>query len=103
MKMPKNLTVENVESTGWFNQFGIYQKYEIYDGLERNVDVSIYADTKYTAEQMREILVGLDLDLDVSQYANPKYSSEEMRETRRRLYEESPNFDPYYDDWDCFL
>lgn len=83
--------------------YNILQMQEIAEGLEKRIDVSIYADTKYTAEQMREILVGLDLDLDVSQYANPKYTSEEMRETRRRLYEESPNFDPYYDDWDCSL
>ena len=58
MKMPKNLTVENVENTEWYNQFGIYQKYEIYDGLERNVDVSIYATPEFDGEQMEEIKLG---------------------------------------------
>lgn len=45
-------------------------------------------------------MLGLKLDLDVSQYANPKYSSEEMRKKRRSLYEESPDFDPYYYSYD---
>ena len=44
---------------------------------------------------MREIRLGLKYELDISQYANPKYSYEEMREKRKHLYQQSPLFDPY--------
>lgn len=77
---------------------------EIRLGLEAKVDVSVYAKTKFDDYQMSEIREGLVANLDVSLYANPKYSSEEMRKKRRSLYEESPDFDPYYSyDYDWFF
>ena len=42
-KIYNNLTKENLIKTEWFNQFDIYQQEEIYEGLEENLDVSIYA------------------------------------------------------------
>ena len=53
--MPKNLTVENVESTGWFNQFNEKQQEEIKLGLQKNVDVSVYAKPELSYLQMKKI------------------------------------------------
>ena len=49
-KIYNNLTKENLIKTEWFNQFDIYQQEEIYEGLEENLDVSIYAKPEYSWE-----------------------------------------------------
>lgn len=51
---------------------------EILSGLERGVDVSIYANTDYDKEQMQVIRLGLEAGLDVSFYADPKFSFGQM-------------------------
>jgi len=48
---------------------------EIRLGLEANLDVSIYAKSEYSWEQMKEIRIGLELDLDVSKYADEVFNS----------------------------
>ena len=35
-----NLTIENLTKTEWFNQFNEYQQEEIFEGLEKNLDIS---------------------------------------------------------------
>ena len=54
-KIYNNLNIENLVKTDWFNQFKEYQKEEILEGLEANIDVSIYTKLKYNSCKMREI------------------------------------------------
>ena len=77
-KIYNNLSVENLTKTEWFNQFDKKQKRIIKEGLEANVDVSLYAKKEYNWRQMEEIKVGLEKNLDVSIYANSKFSSNQM-------------------------
>ena len=42
-KIHNNLSIENLTKTEWFNQFNEEQKEQIKLGLEKNLDVSIYA------------------------------------------------------------
>lgn len=58
-------------------------------GLKSNLDVSIYADTKFSAPQMGEIKQGLMFDLDVSQYANPSMDYREMNKIREELQQQA--------------
>ena len=58
-------------------------------GLEDNLDVSIYAKSKFNWEQMREIRLGLFFDLNVLIYAKTKYSWEQMKEIRDVLEREA--------------
>ena len=45
----KNLNVDNLMKTDWFNQFNKEQQEEIRLGLESNVDVLIYAKSFFDA------------------------------------------------------
>ena len=65
----------------------------IREGLESNVDVSIYAKKEYNFMQMAEILTGLFTKVDVSIYANPDLDYEQMREIRNETYKD------YYDEY----
>ena len=62
---------------------------EIRLGLEDNLDVSIYAKTKFNFHQMRKIRKGLRDNLDVSKYTNPKFNADKMEEIRLKLLRES--------------
>lgn len=57
-------------------------------GLENNLDVSVYANSDFSVEQMREIAIGLIEDLDVSKYAKPEITVEEMRKIIEELKDE---------------
>ena len=46
-KIYNNLNIENLVKTDWFNQFKEYQKEEILEGLEANIDVSVYAKKEF--------------------------------------------------------
>ena len=59
-KQYNNLSIENLMKTNWINQFTPFQKNEIKKGLASKVDVSIYANRKYTDFQMKEIRLGLE-------------------------------------------
>ena len=61
------------------------QMREIRIGLERGLDVSVYADPKYNVYQMQQIRIGLERGLDVSVYADPKYNCMQMQVMRARL------------------
>ena len=63
------------------------QMVQIYKGLEAGVDVSWYADPKSNSTQMLLIREGLEQGLDVSKYADPKYDKDKMREIRESLKE----------------
>ena len=47
--------------------------------------MSIYANFDYNEYQMNQILNGLETGLDVSVYADPKYSADEMESMREAL------------------
>jgi len=81
-------------------KFGSMEMGQILQGLEDGVDVSVYADPKYDWEQMWEIREGLEKGLDVSVYADPKYSWKQMRQIRYGLssgLDVSQYADPKYD------
>ena len=59
-KQYNNLSIENLMKTNWINQFTPFQKNEIKKGLESKVNVSLYANRKYTDFQMKEIRLGLE-------------------------------------------
>ncbi len=65
--------------------FDFYQIAQICKGLQRGVDVSVYADPKYNDRQMYELCAGLINGIDVSLYANEKIDDDEMRIIRLRL------------------
>ena len=77
-KIHNNLSIENLMKTDWINQFDEDQKTEIIKGLEKNWDVSIYANPEYSWRQMEEIRKGLKENLDISWYANPSISARAM-------------------------
>ena len=87
-KIYNNLTVENLTKTDWFNQFDKGQQEQIKLGLEKNLDVSIYAKKEYSWEQMEQIRWGLEANLDVSIYAKPNISHLQMDLMREKLLEE---------------
>ena len=62
-KIHNNLSIENLTKTEWFNQFDKKQKRIIKEGLEANVDVSLYAKKEFNWRQMEEIKVGLEKKL----------------------------------------
>ena len=83
-----NLTVGNLMKTDWFNQFDKYQpeqRWEIVCGLEKKIDISVYAKKKFNWKQMREIRLGLERNLDVSIYANSDFTWRQMEQIREGL------------------
>ena len=81
----KNLTVDNLIKTEWFNQFDKKQKKLIIEGLQENLNVFLYAKTKYSWEQMAHLKAGLKKNLDISIYANPEFNNFQMNEIRLGL------------------
>ena len=81
----KNLTIDNLIKTDWFNQFDSKQKKLIIEGLQDNLDVLIYAKTKYNWAQMAHLKAGLKKNLDISIYANPDFNNFQMNEIRLGL------------------
>ena len=86
-KIYNNLSIENFTKTEWFNQFNEKQQKQILLGIEKKVNVSIYAKPEYSWKQMHQIREGLEAKLDVSEYAKPKYSGQKMEEIRNQLQE----------------
>ena len=54
------------------------QRKEIYNGLKEKIDVSLYADKKFTPEQMRIIELFLENKLDPTIILDETMSSERM-------------------------
>ena len=77
-KIYNNLNIENLTKTEWFNQFNEDQKTEIIKGLENNLDVSIYANPRFSSFQMHIIRTGLEGNLDVSIYAKECFDESQM-------------------------
>ena len=81
----RNLTVDNLIKTEWFNQFDKQQKKLIIEGLQENLNVLLYAKTKYSWNQMAHLKAGLKKNLDISIYANPDFNNFQMNEIRLGL------------------
>ena len=77
-KQYNNLDIKNLVKTEWFNQFNELQQEQIKLGLEKQLDVSIYAKIDFNWEQMEEIRLGLEANLNVLIYATPEYTWEQM-------------------------
>ena len=54
-KIYNNLNIENLAKTEWFNQFDKEQQNEVLKGLEKNLDISKYANSEIDYEEMNEI------------------------------------------------
>ena len=54
-------------------------------GLEKNLDVSLYANFEFNAWQMEQIRLGLVSGLDVETYLNPNINFQEMNKIRKNL------------------
>ena len=87
-KIHNNLNIENLMRTEWIDQFDEFQQEQITEGIEDNLDVSIYAKTDFDEYQMKEIRLGLLHNVDVSEYANPEYFWQHMEIIRERLERE---------------
>ncbi|SHN87926.1 hypothetical protein [Desulfitobacterium chlororespirans] len=59
-------------------KFSLEQMLQIQQGLIHGIDVSIYAKPEYDELQMEQILSGLVAGEDISDYADPSYSATEM-------------------------
>ena len=52
--------------------YDFYQIKQIEIGLEKDLDVSLYTNPKFSSEQMEMIRIGLEDGVDASKYANPE-------------------------------
>lgn len=66
-------------------KFNEWHMYAILEGLEQGIDPSIYANPEFSYPQMREIREGLVSGVDVNIYADPKYSWDQMAQIRKGL------------------
>ena len=80
MKLANNLQIEQLLNTDWASQLNKYQLHYIREGLNNNLDVSIYAKPELYAEQMREIVKGLKQGFNMIKYASGNYSEGQIRQ-----------------------
>lgn len=66
-------------------RFNEEQKEVLLQGVDRGVDISIYADPTFNSWQMKEILTGLENKLDVSIFAEPEFNDAQMEQIREGL------------------
>lgn len=78
MKLMNNISVDALMRMYEQQDFDEMQLNEISIGLERNVNVSIYADRAYHWGQMQMIRCGLERNLDISKYADPRVPLNDM-------------------------
>lgn len=78
MKLANNLQIEQLLNTDWASQFNKYQLRLIRQGLDLDLDVSIYAKPELSFEQMREIAHGLNQGFDMTKYASGDYSEDQI-------------------------
>ena len=63
-------------------EFDYWQIREIVKGLLSEVDVSIYANTKFKSEQMVQIRLGLEAGINVNVYARPEFRYDKMQKLK---------------------
>jgi hypothetical protein len=78
MKLMNNMSIDTLMHIYEQQDFDDFQLNEIRVGLDRGVNVSLYADRVYHWGQMQMIRNGLERNLDVSKYADPRVSLNDM-------------------------
>lgn len=71
-----NENIQRLLETTWANRFTSLQLAEIRQGLEQDVDVSVYAIASFDDTQMRWIRKHMQRKLDFRKYAIPSISGE---------------------------
>jgi hypothetical protein len=66
-------------------RFEAAQIWMIEQGMEKGLDVAVYADTRYNWRQMHVIKSGMERGLDISALRDPEYSHEQMGAILRGL------------------
>ena len=56
-------------------KFNVAQKNQIKEGIEKNLDISWYANPEFNKDQMVQIRLGLEEKLDVSIYAKTEFNA----------------------------
>ena len=77
-KIYNNLNIENLMKTEMFNQLNKGQTEEVLKGLENNVNVLIYANNKYSWQQMKVIRKGLEKNFDINILLKEEFSFEQL-------------------------
>ena len=70
-------------------EFDYWQIREIVKGLMSEVDVSIYASTKFKSEQMAQIRLGLEAGVNVNVYARPEFRYDKMQKLKDILLDKN--------------
>ena len=78
--------MKKIEESGKFNYS---QKEQIRFGLEKGLNVHIYAKPEFDYEQMRQIRLGLEQGLDVNVYAKAEFNNIQMQKIRLSLEKSS--------------
>ena len=76
------IIMKKIEESGKFNYS---QKEQISFGLQKGLDISIYAKPEFKGSQMEQIRFGLEKGLNVHIYAKPEFDYEQMRQIRLGL------------------
>lgn len=71
-----NENIKRLLETTWANRFTSLQLAEIRQGLEQDIDVSVYAIASFDDTQMRWIRKHMQRKLDFRKYAIPSISGE---------------------------
>ena len=74
--------MKKIEESGKFNYS---QKEQISFGLQKGLDISIYAKPEFNGSQMEQIRFGLEKGLNAHIYAKPEFDYEQMRQIRLGL------------------
>ena len=74
--------MKKIEESGKFNYS---QKEQISFGLQKGLDISIYAKPEFESSQMEQIRFGLEKGLNAHIYAKPEFDYEQMRQIRLGL------------------
>ena len=74
--------MKKIEESGKFNNS---QKEQISFGLQKGLDISIYAKPEFKGSQMEQIRFGLEKGLNAHIYAKPEFDYEQMRQIRLGL------------------
>lgn len=77
--------LEIIENMSDSDKFDYNQMGQIALGLEKGLDISIYAKPEFSSRQMPEIRMGLKHEIDVSLYTNPEFTRFQMEEIRMGL------------------
>lgn len=88
MKLANNLQIEQLLNTDWASQFNKYQLRLIRQGLDLDLDVSIYAKPEFNYKQMDAIASGMIHNIDVTKYADHRYSYLQMLAIKDALIED---------------